>query len=169
MAKMTKPKIVQRPEMHFAAVRLQVPIPFGKFIPPAVDEVHTWLAGKRLESPGAPFIRYLTTDMSRKLDIEVGWPVASPVDGDERIVTGTIPAGRYAVMIYTGSFRGKGLYKATSVLLSWAEENQISWQKSEIDGVEWWAARFEHYLTDPVEVPDPAKWETELAFMIAEE
>jgi DNA gyrase inhibitor GyrI len=106
--------------------------------------------------------------MARKLDIEVGWPVAALVPGDEHILTGTIPAGHYAVMYYTGSYRGKGLYKATVMLMGWAEDNGIVWKKSEIDGIEWWDARFEHYLTDPVEIPDSNKWETELAFMIEE-
>lgn len=168
MVKLSKPRLEQRPAMHYAAVPLQVPIPFGRLIPPATSKVSDWLVSRGLEPAGAPFIRYLTTDMSRKLGIEVGWPVAAPLAGDEHIVTGTIPAGKYAVMIYTGSYRGKGLYHATVALLKWAEENQVTWQKSNKDGVEWWAARFEHYLTDPAQVQDPAKWETELAFMVAE-
>jgi effector-binding domain-containing protein len=166
MGRMTQPKIEKRPEIHYAAIRLQVPIPFGKYIPPTMNEVLAWLTGRGLEPCGAPFIRYLTTDMARKLDIEVGWPVTSLVPGDERIQIGTIPTGYYAVMIYTGSYRGKGLYKATVRLLGWAAENGVVWKKSEIDGVEWWDARFENYLTDPQEIPDPNKWETELAFMI---
>ena len=168
MPKFSKPTLEQRPEMHYAAVRLQVPIPFGKFIQPATDKVTAWLSARGIETTGAPFIRYLTTDMAKKLDIEVGWPVAAPVTGDEQIVTGTIPAGRYAVMMYTGSFRGKGLYKATVYFMGWAQENQVVWKTAQIDGVEWWAARFEHYLTDIAQETNPDKWETELAFMVAD-
>jgi hypothetical protein len=60
---------------------------------PSWDEVNAWLTSKSLTSSGAPFIRYLTTDMSKKLDIEVGVPVANAVSGDDRITAGIFPAG----------------------------------------------------------------------------
>jgi effector-binding domain-containing protein len=163
---LSQPKIVLRGEQPYAAVRLQVAIPFGDVIPSSFDGVTAWLSGKGLAPSGAPFIRYLTTDMSRKLDIEIGWPTASLVTGDRRITTGTIPAGRYAVALYTGAY--DGLVDATAAFLKWAEENQVTWKKSTVDGVEWWDARLEHYLTDPAEEPDPQKWQTELAFLVAD-
>ncbi len=164
----TTPKIEYRPAQPYAAVRLQAAIPFGKFVQPSHRETLRWLEGRGLKPVGAPFIRYLTTNMERKLDLEIGWPVADEIPGDERIMTGSFPAGRYAVLLYTGSVRGKGLYRATVALLEWANENHIPWQKSIIDGVEWWGSRLEHYLTDPAEQPDLKKWQTELAFLVAE-
>jgi effector-binding domain-containing protein len=165
---MTKPKLEHRKEQHYVAIRAQVAIPFGKVLGPAWDEVNAWLKSKSLISSGAPFIRYLTTDMSKKLDIEVGVPVAAAVSGNDRISTGVFPAGRYATLVYTGSYNGKGLLKATVALLEWAKENNIVWQTSKIDNVEWWGARIEFYLTDPNSEPDPQKWQTELAFLVAE-
>src|SRR5512147_2338247 len=107
----TQPKIDLRGEQPYAAVRMQVAITFGDLITSAMGEVAAWLAGKGLTPSGEPFIRYLTTDMSRKLDLEVGWPTSSLVTGDQRITTGTIPAGRYAVTVYTGAY--DGLVQAT--------------------------------------------------------
>jgi effector-binding domain-containing protein len=110
---------------------------------------------------------YLTTDMSKKLDIEVGVPVANAVSGDDRITAGVFPAGQYATFLYTGPYKGKGLFKATVALLEWAKENNIVWQTSTLDHVEWWGGRIEFYLTDPEEEPDSKKWQTELAFLVA--
>jgi hypothetical protein len=31
-----------------------------------------------------------------------------------------------------------------------------------------WRGRAEHYLTDPSQEPDPAKWETEVAYLVKE-
>jgi effector-binding domain-containing protein len=164
----TEPKIEYRSEQHYAAIRVQVPIPFGSLLPPLNREVGAWLANKGMKPSGAPIIRYLTTDMTRKLDIEVGWLVAAAVPGDDRITAGVIPAGRYAVLTYTGPYKGKGLFKATVDLLGWAEKNHITWKKTIIDGVEWWDGRIEYYFTDPGEEPDSKKWQTELAFLIAD-
>jgi effector-binding domain-containing protein len=164
----TEPKIEYRREIYYAAVRAQVPIPFGKVLAPLWDEVRAWLTSKGMAPSGAPFIRYLTTDMARKLDIEVGFPVATALPGNDRITTGVFPAGRYAILVYTGPYKGKGLVKATSALLDWAKENNIVWKTSTKDGVEWWEGRIEYYITDPAVELDSKKWRTELAFLVAE-
>jgi len=164
----TEPKLESRPARHFIAIRTQVPIPFGKYIGPLYKETSDWMADRGIPHAGPPIIRYLTTDMSRKLDIEVGWLVAGPVSGDERVSARVLPAGRYATMMYTGSYRGKGLYYATAALLEWAEKNGVRWAKSDRDGVEWWDARVELYHTDPEQEPDPKKWQTELVFLTAD-
>jgi effector-binding domain-containing protein len=161
----TEPKIEYRSKQHYIAVRTQVPVPFGPLLPALYQEGVAWLVSRGVSPAGAPIIRYLTTDMSTKLDIEVGWPVAAAVAGDDRIIAGVIPAGRYAVLTYTGPY--EGLVEATAALLDWAEKNNIVWKKSTINGVEWWEARLEHYMTDPNEEPDPHQWQTELAFLIA--
>jgi len=132
------------------------------------DEVHAWLRGKSLTAAGAPFIRYLTTDMEKKLDLEVGFPVAFAAAGDDRITAGILPAGRYAVLMVTGPYEGGGVFKANVAMMEWAKENDIVWQISTIDNAEWWEARLEFYLTDPASEPDPNKWRAELAFLVAE-
>jgi effector-binding domain-containing protein len=164
----TKPKLEHRDKQHFAAIRTQVAIPFGKVLGPLWGEVFAWLGSQGIAPAGAPFIRYLTTDMDKKLDIEVGVPVANATSGNDRITAGVFPAGQYATLLYTGPYKGKGLFKATVALLEWAKENNLVWQTSTIDNVEWWGGRIEFYLTDPEKEPDPKKWQTELAFLVAE-
>lgn len=164
----TKPVIVQRPAQPFAALRMQVPIPFGQYLGPAWQEVAAWLAGKGLEPNGPPIIRYLTTDMANKLEIEVGFPVETALEGDARITTDTFPAGRYAMLTYWGPYKDNGLMKATAALLDWAREQNITWQTSTQDNVEWWQARLESYVTDPDLEPDPQKWQTDIIFLISD-
>ena len=64
------------------------------------DEANAFLASKGLTPSGPPFIRYLTTDMEKKLDIEVGFPVASRIDGNDRITTGVFSEGQYLSLIH---------------------------------------------------------------------
>ena len=155
-----------RDAQPYAAIRLQAAIPFSKFLAPAWGEVRAWLESIGISPCGAPFIRYLTTDMSARLDLEVGFPVAAALPHNGHISTGVIPAGKYAVMMYTGPYKGKGLFKATVALLEWAQENHIAWKKSTRDRLEWWEGRLEWYLTDPDQEPDSKKWQTELAFLV---
>ena len=127
-------------------------------------EANAFLVGKELTPSGPAFIRYLTTDMDKKLDIEVGFPVASIVDGNDRITTGVFPEGQYAVFVYFGHY--DNLVAVTGEFLAWAEKNKITWQTTKKDGVEWRAGRIEWYPTDPDTEPDPQKWQTELAFLV---
>ncbi len=169
----TEPRLEQRGERPYVAVRRRVPMPFGDLLPPLWNEVLVWLAGHGLEPAGPPFVRYLTTDMANKLDIEAGYPVAAPMAAPvsersaDHISKGTLPAGCYAVLVHTGPYQG--LRAATAALLGWAKANGITWKTSTHDNAEWWAGRVEWYLTDPSCQPDPQKWQTELAFLAAED
>jgi effector-binding domain-containing protein len=134
-------------------------------IPQLHDEVHAWLEKQGVSPSGAPFIRYLVINMATKLDIELGWPVASRLAGTDRIKPGVLPAGRYARLLYTGDY--SGLMEANGVLIGWARENGITWDNWTTDTGDAFGARFETYFTDPGDEPDPAKWETEVAIRLA--
>jgi effector-binding domain-containing protein len=162
----TKPKLEERDATHYVAIRTAVPIPFGKFLPPMWAEVQTWLKNKGITSAGPAIIRYLTTDMSKKLDIDVGFTIDKPVKGDDRITADVLPVGQYATLLYTGPYKGKGVFKATVALLEWAKENNIVWNTSTKDNVEWWNGRVERYFSDPEKEPDTKKYQTELAFLV---
>ena len=164
----TKPKIEFRAEQTYAAIRAKVAVPFGSVLGDLWGEVQTWLASQEAAMTGAALIRYLTTDMSKELDIEVGFLVAEALPGKSRISAGILPAGRYAVLSYTGPYQGDGIYRANIALIEWAKQNHIVWQMSTQDNVEWWGGRAEIYLTDPEKEPDSKKWRTELVFLVAD-
>jgi effector-binding domain-containing protein len=163
---LTKPKLETRQKQPYAAIRTAVPIPFGKYLQPLWDEVAGWLKSRGIGSPGPAIIRYLTTDMSKKLDIDVGFVVDGAIPGNARIITEVLPAGQYATLLYTGPYKGKGIFKANVALMDWAKENEIAWNTSTKNGVEWWNGRVEWYLTDPARETDTKNYQTELAFLV---
>ena len=165
----TEPKIEDRDDQHYVGIRTQVTMQeLGKLLPPLWGEVYGWLAKQGLKPAGAPLWRYRVIDMAAKLEIDVGVPVATPVTADNRITADTLPAGRYATIVYTGPY--EGLMQATADLLAWAQNKGVVWDKwttgSQGEG---WRGRIEHYLTDPREEPNSAKWQTELAFKLADD
>ena len=105
-------------------------------------------------------------DMARQLEIEAGVPVAAPIDGDGAVFSAVLPAGRYATLIHVG--HPSGLVGATATLLEWASEQGLAFDMSERDGAEHWACRLEIYFTDSSQEPDMDKWETQLAFKLAD-
>lgn len=165
---MTEPKVEERAEQHYAGIRTQVPMTALKeVIPQSTDAVFVWLEQQGVAPAGAPFIRYHVINMPGRLDIELGVPVAGAGAGDGHIRPGVIPAGRYAALLYTGDY--SGLMEANARLIGWANENGITWDAWETEQGDAFGGRFEFYLTDPAEEPDPAKWETEVAIRLADE
>jgi effector-binding domain-containing protein len=162
---LTTPIIAWRKERYYVAIRLTVAqqdIPTT--LPPLHPELYAWLKDKGIAPDGPPFFQYLVMGADRRLLVEVGVPVAYAVVGDERFIGGMFPAGEYASVMYTGDYRY--LMEAHMELDAWVEKMGHC-DKEEIPGKGMvFASRTEFYLTDERAVPNPANWETEVAFFL---
>ena len=161
------PEIVTRPEQPYAAIRVRVSMAdLAAVVPPLNQDVFAWLGQRGTPPAGAPFWKYNVIDMAAKLEIEAGVPVAAAVAGDDRVLTGVLPAGRYATLTHVG--HPSELVAATGALLDWAAAHGLTWDMSPGVNGEQWACRLETYLTDPSREPDMSKWVTQLAFKLAD-
>ena len=161
------PHIVTRGEQPYMAIRARVTMAELGGLGGRFGEVFAWLAARGLAPAGAPFFRYNIIDMTRELEIDVGVPVAAAVDGDGgQVIPGVLPAGRYAELAHVGP--PGALVEATEALLDWAAGEGLSWDMSPGEAGERWGSRVEIYLTDPSQQPDMTKWETQLAFKLAD-
>jgi effector-binding domain-containing protein len=160
------PSVVPRPAQPYAAIHGTVTMQTIPAIADRITEVFGWLAGRGIDPAGPPFLRYDLIDMERQLVIEAGVPVASEVSGDGAVQPGVLPAGRYAVYTHVGPF--DQLIPAVRYLLDWAAERGLAWDMTQTPEGDRWGCRLEIYGTNPAEEPDPAKWETELAFRLAD-
>jgi effector-binding domain-containing protein len=163
---MTEPRLETRTAHAYVAIPAHAAMAqLPQVIPQLFGEIFAWVGQHQAPQDGPPFVRYLVTDMERELEIEVGIPVATAAQGDGRVVAGTLPAGQYLTAIHTGPY--DRLTEATGNFLDWAKQHGIVWQTSRRGADDVWAARLEYYPTDPQEEPDTNKWETELAFLVA--
>jgi effector-binding domain-containing protein len=164
---MPEPQIVSRAEEAYVAIRTQVRMEkIGAEVPPLNQEVFGWLGQQGAAPSGPPFWKYNVIDMAAILEIEAGVTVASPLAGDGRVIAGTLPAGRYVTLHHVGA--PETLMGATSSLLDWAADQGLTFDASPSPQGERWGCRLEIYLTDPREEPDLSKWETQLAFRLAD-
>ncbi len=158
-----EPRIEHRDAQPYAAIKsLATMQELGTVLPGFIPEVAGWLAQRGTAPSGAPFFKYNVIDMERQLEVEVGWPITSSLDGDERVLVGVLPAGRYAVALHHG--HPDGLIDAVAALLNWAENQGLVWDSAPGPAGDRWGCRLEIYLTDS---PDMDTWDTELAFRLA--
>ncbi len=162
-----QPQILDRPDQHYVAIRGRVTTETISAVADRFPELMDWLAEHELVADGPPFLKYNLIDMEGTLEVEAAAPVATLPDtaGSDAIVSGTLPAGRYASLTHVGPF--KGLMAATEQLLEWAREQDLHFDTTDTPNGERWGARLEIYHTDPRQEPDPAKWTTDLAFRLA--
>lgn len=160
-----EPRIEERAARHYAGIEATVPMD-GIFaaVDEAFPELFGWLAGAGTAPAGPPFIRFLVIDMAALLRLELGVPLAEPVQGNGRIRPGMLPAGRYAVLRHTGPY--DGLIAANAALQQWAHDHGVEFDMRETPEGSAWRSRLEEYITDPSREPDPATWQTDVAYLI---
>lgn len=161
----TRPKIETRKEQHTLGIRKSVPMSeLPKIIPAYTKEVFTFLRAKGVAPAGPPFLRFHVIDMAGNMDVEIGVIVPKGTAGEGKIVPGTLPAGRYATLIYTG-LDG---YQASKTLMEWAQKKGVKWDQWPDPHGDAFRSRVELSLTDPAVEPDVKKWETRVAIKIAD-
>jgi effector-binding domain-containing protein len=102
--------------------------------------------------------------MPDHLEIQFGVPLAAVPPADGEIVTGVLPAGRYATLTYHGPY--DQLTAANGALIDWVLQNALEFDAESTPQGERFACRFESYTNDPREVQDPADWETVLYYKL---
>lgn len=162
----TDPKIETRAAQPTVGIRTRTPHQnLSTVIPQLLDETEAWLLEQGAAPKHTPFIRYHVIDMEGEMDIEVGWPVDAPLTASGRIITGAIPAGRYASLIYTDVTKG---IEGNGVLIDWAEEQGLQWDAWDVPEGHAFAGRFEFLIDGPDDDPDPTNWRTEVTIKLAD-
>jgi effector-binding domain-containing protein len=159
-------KLEERNEQQYVGIRTQTPVQNLKdVIPQLLGELFGWLGERGIAPAGAPLIRYYVINMESDMDVELGIPVATAAPGDGRVAARVLPAGRYAALVYTGVMNG---IEGNKALLDWGAKEGLMWDRWDVANGDAFASRYESFLTDPADEPDPAKWETEVAIKVAD-
>src|SRR5215204_4559440 len=113
--------IVKKLERSYLGIRLSTPFG-GMFavITKALKELRKWSKANALSEEGPYFVRYYHCDMQDIMDVEVGLTTNSGHAGQGHIKPGSLPKGRYAIMVY----RGNGL-RGNQALMKWATDHGV--------------------------------------------
>jgi effector-binding domain-containing protein len=161
----SEPKIYQRSEVHYMGIRIQTPFS-GMFA--EVDNLRKesakWFKAMGIESHGHSLLRYHVIDMEGMMDIEYGTVVDTPLAGDNRVKPVSLPAGRYASLIYS-----RYAMEGNKALIGFIRDNNLPVDRWDDEKGDAFHCRFEMYLTDPKVEPRKKKWNVEVAIKLADE
>ena len=162
---LTLPEIVDRPARTYVYVPFTVPMedmqrPANEGFPQLFD----YLQRHGLTQTGPAFYNYRRIDMADTLDVEAGVAVESLGPEEGAVKTGTLPAGKFLTLTWTG--HPDKLMTVTGMLIGWAKETDTAFDVVEkLDG-DHFACRLELYESDPVDVPNMDEWVTVLEFKL---
>lgn len=156
-------RVVSRTAQPYVAIRTsatvqEMPGVVPKFVPRLLD----FLKERKVEPDGPVFMRFLVIDMTKKIEVEVGFPVAKRVKGAGDVVSGVIPSGRYV----SSQFIGIEFVRGNAELQSWAKARNLKFDYTEKGGVSRWRSRAEFYIDGPKDNPDPTKWRSEILYKL---
>lgn len=158
-------RIVDRPAQPYAAIPVRASLSEWGKVTTLVGEVLGWISAHGLELAGPPFFRYWTIgDHARPFSLAVGAPLDRAVPCEGSVVSGQIPAGKYATAIHRG--HPDRLTSTLEALDQWLTREGIRPRHEVIDGEMNWSGRFEFYRTDPATEPDLERWEIEVAYLL---
>lgn len=166
MEQQSSHRVVEERERAYVAVTGQVTMDTIPEIADRFGEVYGWLAAGGHEAAGPPFFRYRVIDMDRRLVMEAGVPTDGPLSGGSEVQPGLLPAGRYLTTTYLG--HPADLVQVTAGLLAWAEQRDLAFDMARSAEGEVWGSRLEWMETDPALEADMNRWQTRLAFRLAD-
>jgi effector-binding domain-containing protein/DNA-binding transcriptional MerR regulator len=149
-------KVRETADQPMVSVRGHTPLQeMPGFFSRAVGAEFALLGRLGLRPAGPPFAIYHDPEFREEdIDIEVGIPVAEPVDGTAEVAGGTLPGGTVAFTLHCGPYDEIGA--AYRAVFTWIAEH----------GHEMAGPPREVYLTDPGQVSDPAEYRTEVLWPI---
>jgi effector-binding domain-containing protein len=140
----------------YIAIPIQANLQVRGEIIALTEELKTWISSRKLRISGPLFYRYwIIVHAGEPLTMEVGFPVCTAVAGDNRIKAGNIPIGTFATLVHCG--HPDTISISADLLQSWAKQQSLQWRKHRQDNHDVWTGRFEFYLTNPANEPDPQK------------
>jgi effector-binding domain-containing protein len=163
MVTIGKPKIDKRPKQTYMGIRTIAPFKgMSKEISRVANELNNWVDENKIKTAGPPFLRYHVIDMRGFMDISYCVPVDTALPDDGQIKADTIPAGRYASLIYSGGISGN------RALIEWVRAQGLEFDRWDTEQGDNFRGRYEAYLTDPKIEPRKSKWKIEVAIKLAD-
>lgn len=163
-AVLDSPRFETRAEQPYVGKRVVMPMShFETRVPALMQEVSAWLDAHGKKPAGPGFLRYHVVDMPDRMDVEASVPVDAVPEPDDAVTRGTLPAGRYASLVFTGVKNG---IDANARLIEWLGTQDTEMDVHHTGDGDVFAGRLETLLTNPQTETDRSRWQTEVAIKV---
>lgn len=158
-------RVEHRPERPAVSIPIEVPMSQWDRANALVGELMEWMPEHQAQPVGPPFFQHRRVgDLDTPFDLSVGFELTAATDGDDRVRTDPMPAGRYLVGLHHG--HPDRIVESHQALLTYGAEHGIHPRHGTDTGPMTFAGLYETYLTDPAQQPDLEQWQVEIAYLL---
>ncbi|MCY0095897.1 GyrI-like domain-containing protein [Hoeflea ulvae] len=161
--KIGTPTVVEYAARPYVALRRQVVMPIGKDATETMDQLVREIEAQGVQGTGAAIFKYNIVKMP-ELEMEFGFETRIAQTTTGELMSGILPAGRYAELIFVGPYRY--LTKVNGALIDWSRQNGLAFDMHPDADGDHFASRVEFYPNSPQDVPDPDKLKTIVAIKL---
>lgn len=139
-------RIVTHDSRPFAAARISTTLgEIGNAVPPLLGTVMEWIGACGAVPAGPPFFNYVSMGPSGQVEVEAGFPTRGVLRPGPGIITGDLPAGRYAQTRFAGPY--PQVAGASMALWQWTQAEGLALDGEPAEGGYRNGTRLEIYLT----------------------
>ncbi|MSW51141.1 MAG: hypothetical protein F2817_09695 [Actinobacteria bacterium] len=170
-----QPRVERRPARPYVGIpaRATDEAGFRAAMDEAVPATFGWVVRHGLRPAGGPVVRYRVVDERRipeegppPASFEACVPLEAAAPGvDGRLLADELPAGRWVVALHRGGY--SGLAALHRIVLGWAADEGLRIDRTPAPDGTAYRGAIEHFRIGPFEEPDPWRWETDVAYLLA--
>ncbi|MCK9247573.1 MAG: GyrI-like domain-containing protein [Solirubrobacteraceae bacterium] len=171
--KPAEPGIEVLPERPYLATRARADdeATFRAIVDRTLPELFRRVLARGLTPAGGPWFRYVLVD-ERNLTpgsippstFEMCVPLHEAADGDEVLHAGALPAGRWVVVHHRGPYAL--LPDVHALIHRWVGDEGLRIDHEVRDDGTAHAGSYEWFRVGPTDHPDPARWETDVGYLL---
>ncbi|MEC9367442.1 MAG: GyrI-like domain-containing protein [Pseudomonadota bacterium] len=157
------PMVVEYAAKRYVALRRQVVMPIGKDATETMSELVREVETQGVRGTGAAVFKYNIVKMP-ELEMEFGFEIQRAQTTTGELMSGILPAGRYAELTFVGPYRY--LTKVNGALIDWSRQNGLAFDMHPAADGDHFVSRVEFFPNGPQDEPDPDKYKTIVAIKL---
>jgi effector-binding domain-containing protein len=158
------PELVTRPAQWSVVVPIEASLSQWSKTIEAIPQIVGWIEENGIQPASPLFYRYRRIgDLEKPFSVEIGFAVHERAEPAGDIIASEMEGGTYLTYLHRG--HPDQLFETNRGVETWARKYGILLDVARDGDTEDWKGRYEFFLTNPDDEPDPNKWEIKLAWL----
>jgi effector-binding domain-containing protein len=164
MSLAVNPELVTRPAQWSVVIPVEASLSEWNKTIDVIPQILGWIEANEVEPASPLFYRYRRIgDLEKPFSVEIGFAVNEQVAPSGNVVLSEMEGGTYLTYLHQG--HPDQLFETGREIEMWAETNEITFDVRRSGDTEVWKGRYEFFLTNPDDEPDPNNWEIKIAWL----
>ena len=158
------PQVVKRDEQWSAIIPVDASLNEWDKTIQAIPTLISEIQNQGIQPASPLFYRYRRMgDQHAPFALEIGFGLEDKTHVEGELLLSAMEPGTYVTYLHRG--HPDQLFEVDPLIREWAAREGIEFSITEENGYEAWTGRYEFFLTNPDDEPDPNNWEIKLAWL----